>query len=342
MKHAVLAIYEEELDYAAHLADYLGRKERKFSETRVFTNEKSLEDFLDNYEVDILLIGENLFRKRQDWFHIRQFVLLSEGTLVAEDLINEQIAIYKFQSAENICRELNDIYAMNEKPQGKKKTEGNTRIIGIFSPCGGSRKTIFSISLAEVLAKKKTVLYLNLECFSGISRQVYENSIEGLSELIYYIREKNVALLQKIQSMICKMSTFDTIAPVNHFRDLMEISEDDVDTIMGELKGSAVYDYIIIDLGYFYISTFRWLSWCDIAFLTGGKDKISTEKKKTLRHYMQMEGQEELWNNFYDIQIPKVKNMLEERILQCEQENSIEEFAREIQQEMIEDYKESN
>lgn len=342
MKHAVLAIYEEELDYAAHLADYLGRKERKFSETRVFTNEKSLEEFLNNYEVDILLIGENLFRKRQEWFHIRQFVLLSEGSLVAEDFINEQAVIYKFQSAENIYRELNDIYAMNEKPQGIKKIEGNTRIIGIFSPCGGSRKTIFSIRLAEVLSKQKNVLYLNLECFSGISRQVYENSIEGLSELIYYIQEKNVALLQKIQSMLCKMSTFDTIAPVNHFRDLMEISEDDVDAIMGELKGSAIYDYIIIDLGYFYFSTFRWLSWCDIVFLTGGKDKISMEKKKTLRHYMQMEGQEDLWKHFYDIQIPKVKNMVREKILQCEQQDSIEQLAKEIQQEMTEDCIESN
>ena len=47
MKNVVLAIYDEELDYAAHLADYLGQKESRFSGTRVFTNAKSLEDFLE-------------------------------------------------------------------------------------------------------------------------------------------------------------------------------------------------------------------------------------------------------------------------------------------------------
>lgn len=335
MKNVVLAIYDKELDYAAHLADYLGRKEGRFSETRIFTNEKSLKDFLEHYSIDLLLVSETLFQRNREWNNVKQLVLLSEGTMVAEELI-EQTSIYKFQSAENIRKELNEIYALNERPQGKNKKEGEqVRVIGTFSPCGGSRKTVFSIRLGEILAKKKKVLYLNLECFSGLSRQLYENSMEGISELLYYIREKNIALLQKIESMICKMGAVNTIPPVNHFRDLMEITDDDVDAIMGELKGSAIYDYIILDLGYFHISTFRWLSWCDILFLAGGEDKLSVEKKKTLRHYMQMEGREDLWERFYDIKIPNIKNMTEERILEIEQEKSVSQLAEEIQRQVV-------
>lgn len=335
MKNVVLAIYDEELDYAAHLADYLGRKEGRFSETRIFTNEKSLKDFLEHHSIDLLLVAEVLFQKNREWNNVKQLVLLSEGTMVAEELI-EQTSIYKFQSAENIRKELNEIYALNERPQGKNKKEGEqVRVIGTFSPCGGSRKTVFSIRLGEILAKKKKVLYLNLECFSGLSRQLYENSMEGISELLYYIREKNIALLQKIESMICKMGAVNTIPPVNHFRDLMEITDDDVDAIMGELKGSAIYDYIILDLGYFHISTFRWLSWCDILFLAGGEDKLSVEKKKTLRHYMQMEGREDLWERFYDIRIPNIKNMTEEKILEIEHEKPMNQLAEEIQRQVV-------
>jgi hypothetical protein len=334
MKDTVLAIYDDELDYAAHLADYLRRKESKFSEIRVFTNEKSLEDFLGKHSVDILLIGESLFEQRQEWENVSRFVLLSEGKLIAEDLQKEQVSVYKFQSAENIRNELNDIYALNEKPAERKIGGEQTKVIGVFSPCGGSRKTIFSLNLGEILGKKRKVLYLNLECFSGISRQVYENSMEGLSELLYYIRERNVALLQKMQSMICKMGTVDTIPPVNHFRDLMEISEEDVDILMGELKGGSVYDYVILDLGYFHISTFQWLFRCDMVFLTGGEDKISVEKKKTLRHYMQMEGREELWNRFYDIHIPKIKNMDAARILEVEEDAALENLVEEIQKQV--------
>lgn len=135
--------------------------------------------------------------------------------------------------------------------------------------------------------------------------------------------------------MICKMGAVNTIPPVNHFRDLMEITDDDVDAIMGELKGSAIYDYIILDLGYFHISTFRWLSWCDILFLAGGEDKLSVEKKKTLRHYMQMEGREDLWERFYDIRIPNIKNMTEEKILEIEHEKPMNQLAEEIQRQVV-------
>lgn len=332
MNHAVLAICDEELDYAAHLADYLGRKEGRFSETRVFTNEKSLADFLAKHNIDLLLIGESIFQKRKEWENARQIVLLSEGGALAEELAKEQASIYKFQSAENIFRELNDIYALQEKPHRKVPgTGGESRVFGVFSPCGGSRKTIFAMALGELLAKKKKVLYINLECFSGLGRQIFENSMEGMSELIYYIHEKNLALSQKIQSMICRMGAVDTIPPVNHFRDLMEIEEDDVDAVMGELKASGIYDYVIIDLGYFHFSTFQWLFWCDSVFLTGGEDRISMEKKKTMRHYMQMEGKEILLERFYDIRIPKVRNLSEEDLLEAEENDSLEEFSARIQ-----------
>jgi hypothetical protein len=114
----------------------------------------------------------------------------------------------------------------------------------------------------------------------------------------------------------------------------MEISEEDVDILMGELKGGSIYDYVILDLGYFHISTFQWLFRSDIVFLTGGEDKISVEKKKTLLHYMQMEGREELWNRFYDIRIPKVKNMDAARILEIEEDTSLEQLAEEIQKQV--------
>ena len=140
--------------------------------------------------------------------------------------------------------------------------------------------------------------------------------------------------MQKIQSMVCKMGSVDTIPSVNHFRDLMEITEEDVDVLMGELKAGSLYDYIILDLGYFYVSTFEWLSWCDAAFLTGGEDKISMEKKKTLRHYMQMEGREDLWKRFYDIHIPKVKNMDSERLLECEKNSTLKQLVEEVQRQV--------
>lgn len=335
MNHAVLAICDEELDYAAHLADYLGRKEGRFSEARVFTNEKSLSDFLVKHKIDLLLIGESMFRERKDWENVRQVVLLSEGGMLAEELTKEEASIYKFQSAETILKELNDIYALYERPHGRIPQNGEGgRVLGVFSPCGGSKKTIFSIALGELLAKKKKVLYINLECFSGVGRQIFENSMEGMSELIYYIHEKNLALSQKIQSMVCRMGELDTIPPVNHFRDLMEIGDDDVDAIMGELKAGGIYDYIILDLGYFHFSTFQWLFWCDAVFLTGGEDRGSMEKKKTMRHYMQMEGKEMLLERFYDIRIPKIRNLFPEKLLEMEETCSLEEFADEIQKQV--------
>lgn len=342
MKHTVLAICDDELDYAAHLADYLGRKESGFSEIRVFTGTEKLKQYLGHHRISMLLIGEILYTHEQkcenDFFHIisekvDELIVLSEGMAVAEDYA-DCTYVYKFQSAEHIRRELQELYAIQKGPEKRESSVGSSCIFGVFSPCGGSHKTMFSVGLGEILAKQKKVLYLNLECFPGIDRQIYENHIEGLSELFYYIREKNIALSEKIQSMVCTMGNIDTIPTVSHFRDLMEITENDVAVLMGELKVSGIYDYIILDLGYFCGSTFEWLSWCDAVFLTGGEDKISTEKKKTLRHYMQMEGRGDLWERFYGISVPKVRNLDEAVLQELIAGGNIEKLVQEIKNEI--------
>jgi len=343
LKNTVLAICDGELDYAAHLADYLGRKKGGFSEIRVFTNIASLCRYLEMYKVAVLLISESLFlQEKAKWedavngfANVEKIVLLSEGMMVAEEANSGHSSIYKFQSAENIRRELQELCAIGETPNRRVTDSSASKVLGIFSPCGGSRKTMFSIALADALAKHKKVLYLNLECFPGIDRQFYDGCIEGLSELFYYIREKNIALSEKIQSMVCNIGDADTIPTVNHFRDLIEITEEDIAVLMGELKIGGLYDYILLDLGYFYTNSFEWLSWCDIVFLTGGEDKIGTEKKKTLRHYMQMEGKEELWKRFYDIYVPKIKGLDSELLWEVGSAGDITELAEEIQRQVI-------
>ena len=66
-----------------------------------------------------------------------------------------------------------------------KKT---TEILGVFSPLGRCLKTSFALTLGQILAKDKAVLYLNMEEYSGFEELLGKGFAHNLSDLLYYVQ----------------------------------------------------------------------------------------------------------------------------------------------------------
>lgn len=92
-----------------------------------------------------------------------------------------------------------------------KKT---TEIIGIFSPLGRCLKTSFALTLGQILAKERAVLYLNMEEYSGFEELMGKGFAHNLSDLLYYVRQDNQNLLYKMNSMIQTINNLDYVPPV--------------------------------------------------------------------------------------------------------------------------------
>ncbi len=71
------------------------------------------------------------------------------------------------------------------------------RIIGIYSPVGRTQKTSFALTMGQILAKERAVLYLNMESYS-IERLLECSYDRGMSDILYYARQENQGIIYKL------------------------------------------------------------------------------------------------------------------------------------------------
>ena len=84
--------------------EYVNLKESHLFQVRICTDREALIKALAGEEMEILLIAAEWYESCQALIHQKCTVILSEGSLVKE--AEGCHAVYKYQSVENILREL--------------------------------------------------------------------------------------------------------------------------------------------------------------------------------------------------------------------------------------------
>ena len=69
--------------------------------------------------------------------------------------------IYKFQSGDDIIREVMAVYSEipGIRPNTAGATDQSRRIIGVYSPIGRCGKTCLALAIGQILAKEEKVLF---------------------------------------------------------------------------------------------------------------------------------------------------------------------------------------
>lgn len=247
----VLAIYDFESDFSNNLMEYLNRKKGFSFRTRVFTNMESLNSYLSQNRIEILLLGEDAAELFEDGLcgrqNIGQICLLTESGRVRED--SAYPVVFKFQSAEELLREVLSLY--EEKDSGAKRITltGVPGIYSVCSPCGGSGKTCLSLAVAAALAEKGETLYVSLEPFSVLQVLLRHKPEQGISEWIYYLKESGPGLKTRFHSVVVREGEVDYIAGPSHGMDLNDLDEEDMETWLRQLAEEENYRYIVFDIG---------------------------------------------------------------------------------------------
>ena len=82
LRKNILAICDEEQDYASHFLDYLSRnggRENFPFEVRVFTERESWEHFLKQNSVSVLLVSQPFYERYAEGWEAGQVIVLAEG-----------------------------------------------------------------------------------------------------------------------------------------------------------------------------------------------------------------------------------------------------------------------
>jgi len=294
----ILAIYDYETDYANHLMDFIKRKQKMIMQVRVFTNHKSLNEYLDHNQIHILLLGESIPVEEVLHGKIKNICILSEGNK-DQDNIGYPV-IYKFQSAEQVMQEIFSYYPL-EVQGGKSKAsaEHRIKIISIYSIAREAEQVVISLSLAQQYSINKKTLYINLDIFQALPELLGQNIEKNLSEFIYFLKQNHPNLISKMNCIITKMDKLDYIQGVTFGPDLYELTLDDMGQWIKELKKSTDYEVIIFDVGCFFEATLELFRESDQVLLILGENDWEQAK------YHNFKGQL-LWAGYDDV-LQKVK-----------------------------------
>lgn len=330
MNKGILAIYDLDVEYANCLMEYISDKQGIPFRTMAFTEKEALLEYTAEQYVDILLISAAAMEDRIAQQNIGKIILLSAGNIFSEYI--GYSSIYKYQSTENIIREVLDYYADVHQDNGMIAIpKGNTDIIGVYSPIGRTGKTTFALTLGQVLATDYSVLYINMEEFSAFDKIFEKNYPGDLSDLMYFFKQNPEVLPIKLQAVVNNLHGMDYIPPLVYSVDLRNINTEEWVDLISRIASIGTYDKIVLDLGSMVKDVFKVLDMCSVVYTPIDDDIISLMKVAAYEEYLLKSEREELINRTVKVKIPRVESeKWDEEYFEEQLWGTIGDFVRKI------------
>ncbi len=154
--------------------------------------------------------------------------------------------VYKYQSMEVVEDMLKRILQSSQPaPRVRAYNASNSRVLGIYSPISHELSMPFALSLCQVLRESGSVVFLDIEELSILSRMTGQKNDRGLMDLLFMVsQEKEINLSDYVSSFM----GVDMITPFANPEDLNEIHSDAWARLMDCLL-SAGYDSIVVLFG---------------------------------------------------------------------------------------------
>lgn len=288
MKKPIFAVCDLEAAYAYHLMERSNGKPGMPFEMQAFTNIKSLGLYASQHEIWILLISAKAMCPEVKDMNIRKIMILSEGEIIEE--LAEYPAVYKYQSSDSLIAEVMGYYSRQEAaadPLAVMKKD--VELIGVYSPVRRTLKTSFALTLGQVLAQGRTVLYINLEAYSGMEELLRKEFDTDITDLMYFVKEGNGNVIYKLNSIVQTFHNLDFLPPALSPYDIRDVTQKDWEGLLDEVVQFSTYNTIILDLDEHVEGAFELLRRCGRIYMPVREDHVSASKlaqyEKLLRRW---------------------------------------------------------
>lgn len=234
--------------YLNHLTNYLIEHLNKF-EVCSFTTKESLIKYVGDKsnKIDIIAFTEDLMDGTITLASAPAKILLSDGSF--SDLEFE--SVNKYQKAEKFIADILMIYAEKTgRVEAVSTGDKDTKIIGFFSPVGGSGKTSLSLATAYALASQgKRVFYLNAEKLNSTYSVLNEATEGNLSDLYLTLKTKgaNVGLRIIANKFTDPNTSISYINPAESSLEINELNAKEFTNLIKEFEQLGEFDVVIID-----------------------------------------------------------------------------------------------
>ena len=294
----VMAVLDRDKEYASRLAAYLNDQERIGFRTTALSSPEALKEYRKSARVEILLLSEDLAGKVHGLTEGAKVILLSDDGFVqgGDQRPFGAPAVFKYLPADRIAREIMNLYAEDESRCVSRARRDQCEIFGVYSPVNRCGKTTLALTLGLVHARRGRTLFLTLEEFPGVFRNIQGNMAEDeedLSDVIYRYLQGAYSW-SRLKSAVHSFGPLDYIPPVRCAEDITQVSSEDLARLFRSIADEGGYASIILDFGSFGRRAAELLDLCSRIFMPVVEDAASSLKLDSFQEFLHRSGKEEL------------------------------------------------
>jgi len=247
-----LAILENDIVYLNRIVSIFQTKYADKLEVYSFTDKDTALQSLRLARMDVFLADQAFEVGEMELPSACGFAYLVEDADI--QTFRGMEAINKFQKIELIYRQILGIFS--EKAiavTGVKLDEENgSKVMAFLSAAGGTGSSTVAAACAMNFAQKgRNVLYLNLERFGSADVFFHAEGNSNLGDIIYAVKGKKGNLAIKLESSVRHdLSGVFFFSSTRMALDIAELKPDEIQQIIGVLRTSGAYDYILLDLDF--------------------------------------------------------------------------------------------
>lgn len=244
-----LAILDKDVNYLKRITSALSAKYADLIELYSFTDPNTALSTVSSAKIDVFLANEECSVDQSKLPRRCGFAYLVETPGIST--LNDQAAVFKFQRAELIYRQVLGVFAGKNAGISEYSSKGGAaEIIAFSSPAGGvGTSTLAAACAINFAARSLRTLYLCLDPFGSADLFFTGEGHSDLSDIIFSLKSKRTNLAMKLESCV-KKSTAGVFfySPPKVALDLLELNDEEIEQLISELRLTGGYDYILLDL----------------------------------------------------------------------------------------------
>lgn len=306
MNKNILILYDSETEYTALMGDYLGSQKNIPWDVHAYTKPENLLEH-EVTPVSMLVVSEGSFTDDLLKVAADKVVILNESGLLKW---GQYPNINKYQKAEDVLRELLDIYAeIATAPLIQLKNNARTIFWGFFSPIRRCLQTSLSLTLAYLLAQRHSVLFISLEQFSGSADELAQDGGRDLADLLYFLGTDAEKFPLRLQSMIRHRDGVDFLPPIRYGQNLLTVSPGEWLLLLEKIGDLKEYDYVLLDLSEGIQGLPDILRACKTVFCITRNDRISRGKLLQFEKALTTYSYEDVLEKTLRCSIPNIRHL---------------------------------
>lgn len=275
----VIAICDKEPVFVQIFADYLRKKFKAQCEIQAFDRTDRLLSMAKDKSPMLCLVGDGML----DTFQLQTLLEHSEHLIYLSGKRRRDM-VFKYQSVEKITGDLlqicdeRNIPVFTDSDYFKKRQ--NMKIIAFYAPAHHLLQSTLALSMGQMIARDKRVLYLNFEPFSAFDYLLQRTYEHDLMDIFFFLQEEKAKFRLKMESVLEHIGNMDYIPPVFCYPDMEDIDASLWQKLLQRIMDEMDYDVLVLDLTEQTRGLFSMLEMCDEIYTCLPDDGLALAKVK--------------------------------------------------------------